>query len=273
MKTARPRAPILMGILNVTPDSFSDGGKYLDPRAALKHARQMLAQGATCLDLGAESTRPRSLAAPAKEQLRRLLPVLRALRKQTSVLISIDTRSAVVAAACLAEGAGMINDISALRGDRNMFKVLAASDCQIILMHMRGTPRTMQRRPVYKDVVAEIGDFFRERVAFCQKAGIQRSRLWLDPGIGFGKTQAHNLEILRRLKEFTALGLPIAVGVSRKSFLGSLTGETMPERRLTASVCAGILAVERGAALLRVHDVAEHAAALRVAEELRNDEG
>lgn len=253
-----------MGILNVTPDSFSDGGKYLDPGAATARALQMVAQGAGMLDLGAESSRPGSGGVPANEQLRRLLPVLKALRQQTRVPISIDTQSAAVAEACLAAGADIINDISALRHDRRMLIVLSGSNCRVILMHMLGTPRTMQKNPVYKDVVRQIVGFFNDRLRVCAEAGIARHRLLIDPGIGFGKTVEHNLEILRRLGEFRRLRLPIVVGVSRKSFLGKLTNEPDPSRRVVASVAAGLAAAQRGATILRVHDVAEHAAALRV---------
>ncbi|MFH0938669.1 MAG: dihydropteroate synthase [Planctomycetota bacterium] len=258
------RHALLMGVLNVTPDSFSDGGLYLNPQAATQRGLEMISQGADILDLGAESSRPGSRSVSAKEQLHRLLPVLKELRRQTTTLISIDTRSAAVAAACLAEGANIINDISALRHDRAMLKLLSRADCRIILMHILGTPQTMQRHPVYRNVTSEIIAFFRKRIAVCAVAGIERQRLLIDPGIGFGKTLEHNLTLLRRLSAFRALKLPIVIGVSRKSFLGVLTDEREPARRVAASVAAGVLAVTQGAAVLRVHDVAEHAAALRV---------
>jgi len=256
----------LMAVLNVTPDSFSDGGKYFDPRAAVSRALQTIDDGADLIDMGAESTRPGSRGVPALEQLRRLVPVLRALRARSEIPISIDTQSAKVASVCLAEGATMINDISALRKDRAMAKVLAKSNCGVVLMHMQGTPRTMQKHPHYKNVVRDITSFFRERLAACDAAGIDRARVWLDPGIGFGKTLEHNIAILKNLSAFSALKRPLVIGVSRKGFLGALTGETIPERRVTASVVAGLLAVQRGASVLRVHDVAEHRAALNVAE-------
>ena len=257
-----------MGVLNVTSDSFSDGGKFLDPRAAVSRALQMIDEGADLIDMGAESTRPGSRGVSAVEQLRRLVPVLRALRARSEIPLSIDTQSAKVAEVCLAEGATLINDISALRKDRAMAKVLAKSTCGVILMHMQGTPRTMQKNPRYKNVVREITAFFRERLAACEASGIDRSRIWLDPGIGFGKSLEHNLTILKNLESFAVLKRPLVIGVSRKGFLGSLTGETIAERRVTASVVAGILAVQRGANVLRVHDVAENRAGLRVLENI-----
>lgn len=253
-----------MAVLNVTPDSFSDGGKFLDPQAAVRRALEMIDQGADLIDMGAESTRPGSRSVSAREQLRRLIPVLRAVRARSEIPISIDTQSAKVAAACLSEGATIINDISALRKDRAMAKVLAKAGCGVILMHMQGTPQTMQKRPHYKNVVREITAFFRERLKACDSAGIDRERVWLDPGIGFGKTLEHNLTILRNLESFVSLKRPLVVGVSRKGFLGKLTGEDVPERRVTASVVAGVIAAARGASVLRVHDVAEHRAGLQI---------
>jgi dihydropteroate synthase len=259
----------LMAVLNVTPDSFSDGGKFLDPQAAVRRALEMIDQGADLIDMGAESTRPGSRGVSAVEQLRRLIPVLRALRARSEIPISIDTQSAKVAAACLSEGATIINDISALRKDRAMAKVLAKAGCGVILMHMQGTPQTMQKHPHYKNVVREITAFFRERLKACDAAGIDRARVWLDPGIGFGKTVEHNLTILRDLHLFLELEQPLVVGVSRKGFLGALTGESVPERRVLASVQAGIMAYQHGASVLRVHDVAEHRTTLRIIEQLR----
>lgn len=258
----------LMGVLNITPDSFSDGGRFLDPEAAVGRALEMAAQGADIIDMGAESTRPGSTRVPPAEQLRRLLPVLKAFRERSTLLVSIDTQAARVAEACLGAGADIINDISALRHDRRMAAVLARARCGVILMHMQGTPRTMQDAPRYDDVVANILAFFRRRIAACERAGISARRLMVDPGIGFGKTLQHNLAILRRLREFAALRRPIVVGVSRKNFLGLLTGEPVPERRVAASVTAGLLAAQNGATILRVHDIAEHRAALRVIEAL-----
>ena len=253
-----------MGVLNVTPDSFSDGGKFLDPRAAVERALEMETQGARIIDMGAESTRPGSRGVPPAEQLRRLLPVLKKFRAKSRAAVSVDTQSSRVAAACLSEGAELINDISALRNDKKMASIVARAGCGVILMHMQGTPRTMQKAPRYADVLSSLGEFFIERLETCERAGIERGKIWLDPGIGFGKTFEHNLDIIRKLRTLTAFERPLVVGVSRKSFLGTLTGETVPEKRVTASVMAGMIAIQNGAAVLRVHDVAEHAAALRV---------
>jgi len=261
----------LMGILNITPDSFSDGGKFLDPAAAVERALQMESEGAKIIDMGAESTRPGSTSVAPIEQLRRLLPVLKAFRKKSRLSVSIDTQSAAVASACLLEGADMINDISALRSDKRMPKTLARFACKIVLMHMQGTPATMQANPQYGDVASDIVAFFKMRLAFCERADIDPARILLDPGIGFGKTAQHNLEILRRLSEFKVLKRPLLVGVSRKSFLGKITQETNPAQRLIPSIAAGLLAVMEGAEVLRVHDVAEHAAALRVAAAIYTD--
>lgn len=253
-----------MAILNVTPDSFSDGGKFLDPHAALDRALEYVAEGAAFLDIGAESSRPGSAEVPAAEQLRRILPVLKLFRAKNALPVSIDTRSAKVAAACLDEGATLINDISALRHDHALPELLARSTCGVVLMHMQGTPKTMQKAPVYKNVVADIFSFFEERLRFCADVGIDASRLYIDPGIGFGKTIEHNLALLNRLRDFKRLRRPLVIGVSRKSFIGTLTGERDPERRVLGSVAVGLMAVGRGAAILRVHDVAAHAAALKI---------
>ncbi len=260
-----------MGILNLTPDSFSDGGKFMDARAATDHALKLAADGADIIDMGAESTRPGSIGVSAREQLKRLLPALKAFRAQSALPVSIDTRSAHVAQACLAAGANMINDISALRHDPKMAGVCATSGCDVILMHMRGTPRTMQRAPRYSNIVAEVRAFFAKRISACARAGIAPERILLDPGIGFGKTVEHNLVLLKNLPRLAELQRPLVVGVSRKMFLGTLTGEPVPERRVIASVIAGFAAVRNGAAILRVHDVAEHAAARKVLDALCQD--
>jgi dihydropteroate synthase len=232
----------------------------------------MVADGADALDLGAESSRPGSRGVPARLQKARLLPVLKRLRRERAlrrVPLSIDTQSAEVFRACLGEGADLLNDISALRKDRAMPKLVARAACPVILMHMLGTPRSMQKDPRYEDVVDELDLFFRRCIHAAQDAGIMPTSILLDPGIGFGKTLEHNCEILRRLEEFKALDRPLVVVVSRKRFLGLLTGEETPARRVIASVAAGILAVRSGAAILRVHDVAEHVQALKVAAALR----
>jgi dihydropteroate synthase len=263
--------PYLLGILNVTPDSFSDGGCYVDPDAAVAHAMGMVLDGADALDLGAESSRPGSRGVSSRAQKARLLPVIRRLRKRRDlgrIPIGIDTQSAEVFRACLGEGADLLNDISALRHDRDMARLVARTGCPAILMHMLGTPRTMQDNPRYGDVVDDIATFFATRIHAVLDKGVAPTRVLLDPGIGFGKTLEHNCELLRRLSEFRAMGRPLVVGASRKSFLGTLTGESLPYRRVQASVTAGVLAVHSGAAVLRVHDVAEHAQSLRVANAL-----
>jgi len=256
----------LMGILNVTPDSFSDGGKFLDPAAAVDHALQMMQQGAHIIDMGAESTRPGAKPVKPAEQIKRLLPVLKAFRKFAAIPVSIDTQSAIVARACLDAGATIINDISALRHDPAMLKLLAHESCDIVLMHMQGTPTTMQRKPVYRDVVGDVAKFLKARILACEKAGIDRSRLIIDPGIGFGKTFEHNIALLRNVETFKALKVRVLLGISRKKFLGTLTGEENPANRTLASTIAGVLLAQRGVDILRVHDVAEHAQALRIHE-------
>jgi dihydropteroate synthase len=235
----------------------------------VKHARTLAAQGADGLDLGAESTRPGSRGVPAGTQKARLLPVIRALRRDRALAripLSIDTQSAEVFRACWGEGADLLNDVSALRRDRALAAAAARVGCPVILMHMLGRPRSMQKDPRYGDVAAELIDFFRKRLDAAARAGIPPVRVILDPGLGFGKTLEHNCELLRRLGEFKALGRPLLVGHSRKRFLGMLSGEEVPERRVQASVAAGLCAAQQGAEILRVHDVAEHARALAVAK-------
>jgi dihydropteroate synthase len=243
-----------MGVVNVTPDSFSDGGRFLEPAAAIAHALRLIEDGADLLDLGAESSRPGAAAVvSAEEELRRLLPVLRGLR-DAPVPLSVDTNKPEVMRAALAEGASMINDINALRAPGALAAV-AAVDAGVCLMHMQGTPGTMQRNPVYGDVVAEVGDFLLERVHAACAAGISLQRICIDPGFGFGKTLEHNLELLRRLREFDALGVPLLAGWSRKSSLGAITGKPAGDR-LAASIAAALIAAQNGAGILRVHDVA-----------------
>jgi dihydropteroate synthase len=267
------RKVVLAGIINVTPDSFSDGGLHLRTSAALRRAEELAAAGAVWLDFGAESTRPGAPPVPAKEQLRRLLPVLRKFRRADGLIISVDTQSASVARACLDAGADVINDVSALRGDPEMASLVAERGCGAVLMHMRGTPRTMQKKPRYANVTTTVHDFFQERLRFCRQIGIARKNIILDPGIGFGKTVEHNLELLRCLSRLAPENLPLMVGVSRKSFLGRLTEEELPANRVAASVAAGIFAVEQGAKILRVHDLAEHRAALTVWSALKRTSG
>jgi len=256
----------LMGVVNVTPDSFSDGGLYLDPGAAVEHGRELVAAGATILDVGGESTRPGAEPVSEDEELRRVVPVVEGLRG-AGAEVSVDTSKASVAAAALAAGATIVNDVTALRGDPEMAALCAERGATVVLMHMRGTPRTMQEEPTYSDVVAEVRGFLAERVERAEAAGIAAERIWLDPGIGFGKTAAHNLELLRRLGELRELGRPLVVGTSRKSFIGRLDGSEADER-LGGTIASSVLAAAAGAEVLRVHDVAEMADAMRLATAL-----
>jgi dihydropteroate synthase len=250
------RAFRVMGIVNVTPDSFSDGGRYLAAEAAVAHGLELEAQGAVILDIGGESTRPGAEPVGAEVELARVLPVIEGLiNAGARAEISIDTSKAVVAAAALGAGATMVNDVSALRGDPKMAAVLAGNDAACCLMHMLGEPRTMQLNPHYDDVVAEVRAFLEERLEFAVAAGVDEERILLDPGIGFGKTAEHNLELLARLDELVAIGRPVLIGTSRKSFLGRLTGRAVDERE-AATIATNVLAYERGAQVFRVHDVA-----------------
>lgn len=254
-----------MGVVNVTPDSFSDGGLWLEPAAAVAHGREMASQGATWLDVGGESTRPGAEPVGAEEELARVLPVVEGLRGLEGARVSIDTTKASVARAALEAGAALVNDVSALRFDPDLAGVCADANCLVCLMHMQGEPRTMQADPRYGDVVDDVRAFLEERLAFAVAAGIAEERIWLDPGIGFGKTAEHNLALLRRLDELVALGRPVLVGVSRKTFLGRLTGRDDPTQRVAATTAANVLALERGASIFRVHDVPEAVDALAVA--------
>ena len=246
----------LMGILNVTPDSFSDGGRYLDTPRAVAHGRALEADGATILDVGGASTRPGALPVGTADELTRVLPVIAGLRAAgVRAPISVDTSKAAVAAAALDAGASIVNDVTALRGDPEMAGLVADRGVDCCLMHMLGQPRTMQDDPHYDDVVADVAAFLAQRLAYAVDHGIAPERIWLDPGIGFGKTTAHNLELLRRLPELVALGRPVVVGTSRKSFLGRLTGRDA-DHRTAATVASNVLAYERGARVFRVHDVA-----------------
>jgi len=254
----------VMGILNVTPDSFHDGGSYEDPGAALRQAEAMVAAGAGVIDIGGESTRPGSGPVSEEEELRRVLPVVEAVAG-LGVPVSIDTSKAAVAREALRLGASMINDITALRGDAEMARLAARQGCPVCLMHMQGTPADMQKKPRYRDVVGEITAFLRDRVAWAEAQGIARENLVIDPGIGFGKSPEHNLEILNRLDAFLALGLPVMIGASRKSFLGAVLENDDSGKRLAATVAATVLAYGKGAQLFRVHDVRENRDALLVA--------
>ena len=246
----------VMGILNVTPDSFSDGGSFLDPERAVAHGLQMERDGASIVDVGGESTRPGAVAVDAEAELDRVLGVIDGLRAAgMRARISIDTSKATVAEQALRAGAQIVNDVTALRGDPRMAEVVAAHDGPCVLMHMIGEPRTMQHDPRYADVVDDVKAFLTRRMADAVDRGIAEERLWLDPGIGFGKTAEHNLELLDRLSELTALGRPLVIGTSRKSFLGKLTGRDFAGRG-AATVATSVLAYERGARVFRVHDVA-----------------
>ena len=254
-----------MGIVNVTPDSFSDGGRYLDRSAAIAHGEKLAAAGADLLDVGGESTRPGAAAVGAEEETARVLPVIEALA-EAGHRVSVDTSKAAVAERALAAGATVVNDVTAL-GDPAMAAVAAGADAGLILMHMKGTPRTMQEDPRYEDVLTEVRDFLAVRLAAAVEGGVAEERIWVDPGIGFGKTVEHNLELIDRLGELRALGRPVVLGASRKAFLGRLTGREVGDR-LAASVVVAALGIERGADVLRVHDVAATRDAARVAEAL-----
>ncbi|HEX3737951.1 MAG TPA: dihydropteroate synthase [Solirubrobacterales bacterium] len=252
-----------MGVVNVTPDSFSDGGLYLDPGAAIAHGKELAAQGAAILDVGGESTRPGAASVSADEELRRIEPVVSGLA-DAAAEISIDTSKAEVARAALDAGATIVNDVTALRGDPEMAALVADRGAGLVLMHMVGDPRTMQANPEYGDVVAEVRDFLAARLAAAVATGVDESRIWIDPGIGFGKTDRHNLELLRGLGALAALGRPIVIGTSRKSFIGRTDGSAIDER-LGGTIATSILAAAAGASVLRVHDVREMAEALDVA--------
>ncbi|MBI2914639.1 MAG: dihydropteroate synthase [Firmicutes bacterium] len=247
---------LIMGILNVTPDSFYDAGRYASPDLAARRAVEMVEQGADIIDVGGESTRPGSSPVDAQEERRRVVPVVREIARRLPVLVSVDTYKAGVAEAALGEGAHLVNDIFALRGDPRMTEVVSRFGAGVVLMHMQGTPATMQQNPQYDDVILEIQSFLEDRVQAAREGGVPPGRIIVDPGIGFGKTVAHNLEILRRLRELKRLGQPLLVGPSRKSFLGALSG--LPaEERLEGTAAALALAVAQGADIVRVHDVKE----------------
>jgi dihydropteroate synthase len=245
----------VMGVVNVTPDSFSDGGLYLDASAAVHHALELESEGAAIIDVGGESTRPGAHPVTQDEELRRVIPVIEALiGAGCQAQISIDTSKATVAEEAIEAGATLVNDVTALRGDPRMAEVVAATGADCCLMHMLGEPRTMQRDPRYDDVVGEVRAFLEDRLAFAAAAGIAEERVLLDPGIGFGKTTEHNLELLRRVDELVAIGRPIGIGTSRKSFLGKITARPV-EDRIAATIATNVLAYARGARVFRVHDV------------------
>ena len=259
--------PLVMGVLNVTPDSFSDGGRCLEPAAAVDNAVRMVEEGAAIIDVGGESTRPGAAPVAIEEELRRVIPVIEQLRSRVAVPISIDTRRAKVMRAALIAGADMVNDVNALQ-DLEAMRAVANTDAAVCLMHMQGDPRSMQQAPHYNDVVTEVRDFLGDRVAACRTAGIGEERIVIDPGIGFGKTLDHNLRIISRLLDFVWLGRPILIGVSRKSTIGAITDRPV-EGRLAGSVALATLAAWNGAAIIRAHDVAATVDAMKIVAALR----
>jgi len=259
--------PRVMGVINVTPDSFSDGGRFLDAARAIEHGRALLEEGADAIDVGGESTRPGAESVSVEEELRRVIPVVRALA-EAGATISIDTRRAQVMAAALEAGATIVNDVTALAGDPNSLAAVAGSNAAVVLMHMQGQPQTMQQDPQYDDVVLDVLAFLEMRIAACECAGISRSRLLADPGIGFGKTLAHNLELLSHLGAFHSLGTGLLVGVSRKSFIARASRGEPTEHRLSGSLAAALAAHEQGVQWLRVHDVAETRQALALRQQI-----
>lgn len=254
--------PAVMGVINVTPDSFSDGGRFLDTAAAIEQGLRLAGEGAAILDIGGESTRPGAADVAEQEELRRVLPVIEHLRARTSAVISIDTSKPGVMRAAAAAGAGLINDVRALR-EPGALEAAAATDCAVCLMHMQGEPRTMQLAPTYGDVVSEVHAFLAERVQAARAAGVSRERLLIDPGFGFGKTLEHNLQLLRGLRDLTVEGLPLLAGLSRKSSVGKLTGRPEAER-VYGSIALAVIAAQNGASIIRAHDVAATVDALRV---------
>jgi dihydropteroate synthase len=262
---AFPRPTLVVGIVNVTPDSFSDGGKFLDPEAAVVRALELAGQGADILDIGGESTRPGAQPVSEAEELRRVVPVIEKLAAKVKIPLSIDTMKPAVAQAALQTGASIINDVAANREDDAMWKVAAAFRAGYICMHAQGKPQTMQKNPLYADVVREVGDFFRERLEKLDACGIAAEQVVLDVGIGFGKTTEHNLQLLANLESFTTMARPLLIGVSRKSFVGKLLGAEVGER-LPASLACASLAIASGVQIIRTHDVAETVQAARMTE-------
>jgi dihydropteroate synthase len=260
-----PRPALVMGIVNVTPDSFSDGGQFLDPPAAVAHALQLVEQGAEIIDVGGESTRPGAVPVSEAEELRRVMPVIEQLARQLKVPVSIDTVKPGVAREALAAGASIVNDVAANRNDSTLWEIVAEAGAGYVCMHMQGTPQTMQANPAYTDVVREVGEFFSERIRRLNGCGVDRDQIILDPGIGFGKTVEHNLQLLGAARSFTGLERPLLLGVSRKSFIGKLLGAELAARLPAALACA-CLAVNGGVQIVRAHDVAETVQAVRMTE-------
>jgi len=259
----------VMGILNITPDSFSDGGKFLDPVRAEARALEMIEEGADIIDIGGESTRPGAEPVSVEEELGRVIPVIEHLAPRIDVPISIDTYKAVVAREALRAGARIVNDISGLRFDPEMADVVAAGGAAVVLMHIKGRPRDMQKNPVYEDLLGEIADYLSESISIAERAGVSPDRIVVDPGIGFGKTFDHNLEIIRRLGELDRLGKPVLVGPSRKAFVGKILGDLPPEERVEGTAAVVALAIASGAHIVRVHDVKTMVRVARVADAVR----
>ena len=271
-RSRRIAGPLVMGVLNVTPDSFSDGGRFIDPGVAAEHARAMVEAGADLIDVGGESTRPGSMPVPPDEQVARVVPVVRAIAALNLPLaISVDTTRAAVAEAALDAGAHVVNDITAGRDDEAMLPLAARRKAPVVLMHMRGTPATMQADPRYADVTAEVTEFLKRRVDAAVSAGVERADVLVDPGIGFGKTLGHNLELLRRLSEIAdAVGRPLVLGTSRKGFIGRVTGEDEPSKRLFGTAATVAWGIANGAGVLRVHDVGPMAQVVRMIDAIVN---
>jgi dihydropteroate synthase len=261
-----PRPALVVGVVNATPDSFSDGGRFFEPAAAVAHALKLAAEGADIIDIGGESTRPGATPVSLEEELRRVVPVIDELARRTKALVSIDTRKPPVARAALAAGASIVNDVAANRLDAEMGRVVAETGAAYVLMHMQGTPETMQKNPAYKDVVADVHEFFDKGLSQLAAFGVGPERVILDVGIGFGKTLEHNLQLLRGLGSFTKWNRPLMLGVSRKSFIGAMTGEAQAERRLSGSLACACWARMAGVQLFRVHDVAATRQALNMIE-------
>ncbi len=273
MRSSSPPAarPLVMGILNATPDSFADGGRYLDFDAALAHARRLITDGADILDIGAESTRPGAQPVPAGVEIERLIPLIAAIRAESAIRISVDTMKPEVARVAIAAGASIWNDVTALRFSPDSAAVAAELGCDVVLMHMQGEPGTMQAEPHYEDVVAEVADFLQERAELAIWAGVARERIWLDPGIGFGKHPTrHNLPLLAGLDRIVALGFPVLLGASRKRFIGALDGGADADHRLGGSIAAALVGARAGVAAVRVHDARETVQALKVWAAIRS---
>ncbi len=260
----------VMGILNVTPDSFSDGGLFFSEKKAIEHAIRLIEDGADIIDIGGESTRPGSEPVPVEEEIRRTIPVIKAISREIKVPISIDTYKSDVAKHALDAGASIVNDISGLRFDPEMPKVVSEYKVPVIIMHIKGRPKDMQQNPVYEALIPEIMDYLRISIRLANKFGISDDKIIIDPGIGFGKTFEHNLEIIKNLKEFTLLGKPIAVGVSRKAFIGKILGDVPPSERLEGTTAAVAISIFNGANIVRVHDVKEMARVAKVADAIKN---